>query len=113
MDELLVEKVLRCVELVPAGRVVAYGEVGRIVGAGPRQVGAVIAHHGHLVSWWRVTNSDGDLPPHLRPRAAEHWADEGIVWKPNGLGCRIADHRVDLEALAAAWHTDTADLREA
>ena len=36
----VVERVLTCVEQVPPGRVVAYGEVGEIVGVGPRQVGA-------------------------------------------------------------------------
>ncbi|MEZ5096954.1 MAG: hypothetical protein R2731_13125 [Nocardioides sp.] len=38
------------------------------------------------------------------PRAARpgapRWAEEGITWKPNGLGCRIADFRADLARLA-------------
>ena len=110
MDELAVEKVLRCVELIPSGRVVAYGEIGRTVGLGPRAVGRVMSTHGHLVSWWRGTNAYGDLPAHLRPEARERWAAEGIAFKPNGLGCRIGQHRVDLEWLAGQWAADTVDL---
>lgn len=113
MNELLVEKVLRCVELVPRGRVVAYGEVGRIVGTAARVVGAVMASHGHLVHWWRVTNHAGDLRPDLLASALPHWQEEGIAVKPNGPGCRIEEYRVDLDWLAAAWAEDAADLPEA
>lgn len=113
MNELLVEKVLRCVELVPRGRVVAYGEIARIVGTAARVVGAVMASHGHLVSWWRVTSHGGDLRSDLLAQALPHWQEEGIELKPNGLGCRIADYRVDLDWLAEQWAADTRDLPQA
>ena len=35
------ERVLRAVELVPAGRVVSYGDLAALVGTGPRGMGAV------------------------------------------------------------------------
>ena len=100
MDDWLVERVLTCVEQVPPGRVAAYGDIGRIVGVGPRQVGRVMATYGSEVAWWRITSSYGDLPPHVRDEAQPHWITEGIAWKPNRLGCRIASYRADRVALA-------------
>ncbi|KGN31916.1 methyltransferase [Knoellia sinensis KCTC 19936] len=102
-SELTIERVLTLVELVPRGRVVSYGDLAKIVGIGPRQVGAFMAHHSEGLTWWRVTNASGDLPRDLLDRARPHWADEGILVKRNGLGCRIADYRADLDALATAY----------
>lgn len=102
-SELTIERVLTLVELIPRGRVVSYGDLGRIVGIGPRQVGSFMSHHSDGLTWWRVTNAAGDLPRELLDRARPHWADEGILVKRNGRGCRIADYRADLEALAAEY----------
>ncbi len=99
--ELLIEQVLAAVEQVPAGRVIAYGDIADLVGTSPRRVGAIMRSHGRFVPWWRVTSSYGDVPAHLRDRAWPHWDDEGIERKANGLGCRIAEYRVDLDDLAA------------
>lgn len=110
MDDVLVERVLRAVELVPRGRVVSYGDLAALVGTGPRQVGSIMRVYGSNVTWWRVTNASGDLPSHLRQAAFVEWAVEGIEVKPNRLGCRIRDHRADLEALAAAWEAAVTDL---
>lgn len=100
MNEELVERILIAVEQIPPGRVAAYGEIAELVGTGPRHVGRVMALHGSGVAWWRVTTSHGDLPASHHRTARVHWAREGITWKPNGLGCRIADHRADLVRLA-------------
>ena len=105
----VVEKVLTCIEQVPWGRVIAYGQIGAIVDVGPRQVGAVLAAYGGEVAWWRCTNSYGDLPAFHRTEAASHWAEEGIVWKPNRLGCRIRDFQADLDAVAAAYEVAIAE----
>lgn len=111
MDDVLVERVLRAVELVPPGRVVSYGDLAALVGIGPRQVGSIMRHWGSGVPWWRVTGHAGDFGgSDLLPRARPHWDEEGIVVKPNGLGCRIADHRADLGALAVAYEAAVADL---
>lgn len=110
VDDLVAEHVLRAAERIPRGRVASYGDLGRLVGIGPRQVGQVMAAYGGNVPWWRVTNSYGDLPAPLRAEAAPHWAQEGIAWKPNRLGCRIAEYRADLEALAVAYAAAAAEL---
>lgn len=110
MDERLVEMVLRAVDLIPRGRVAAYGDLGRIVGIGPRQVGAVMSRYGDGVTWWRVTNASGGFAPDLLERARPHWLDEGIPIRPSGGGCRITEHRVDLDWLADAWRAAVADL---
>ncbi len=103
MDELLVEHVLVAVEQIPPGRVAAYGEVGALVGIGPRMVGRIMREYGSNVAWWRVTNSYGDVAAHLRAAVVEPWAAEGIAWKPNRRGCRIAEYRVDAATWAAAY----------
>lgn len=103
MDDLVVERVLRAVEAVPRGRVVSYGDVGALVGMGPRQVGSIMRVWGGNVAWWRVTTASGEVPEHLRGQAAEHWAAEGIRWAPSRRGCRMAVHRADLAAWAVAY----------
>lgn len=110
MDDVLVEKVLRAVELVPAGRVITYGDIAELVGTGPRQVGSIMRLYGSNVTWWRVTNASGDLPSHLRQEAVGRWTEEGIAVRSNGAGCRIRDHRVDLTWLATEHARATADL---
>lgn len=110
MDEVLVERVLRAVEQVPAGRVVSYGDLAALVGTGPRHVGRIMRHWGGTVPWWRVTSVSGDLAGDLPGRARPHWEAEGIEVKPSGLGCRFTAYRADLERLAADYARATADL---
>ncbi|PRY63363.1 alkylated DNA nucleotide flippase Atl1 [Knoellia remsis] len=108
-SELTVERVLTVVELVPRGRVVSYGDIAGIVGIGPRQVGSFMSRYAGGLPWWRVTNAAGDFPEELRERARPHWADEGILFKRNGFGCRIADYRADLASLRTAYEQRIAD----
>jgi methylated-DNA-protein-cysteine methyltransferase-like protein len=110
VDEVLVERVLRAVEQIPRGRVASYGDVAALVGIGPRQVGNVMRLYGSDVPWWRVVSRDGDLGGDLLDRARPHWADEGILVKRNGRGCRVADYRADLPALHSAYTVAVADL---
>jgi methylated-DNA-protein-cysteine methyltransferase related protein len=109
VDEVVAERVLRAVELVPTGRVVSYGDLAELVGGTPRQVGAVMRLRGSEVPWWRVVSSYGDLPRHLRDEVRPIWLAEGIRWKANGLGCRIDDHRCDLVQLADDYERTLAD----
>ncbi|MGC1207347.1 MAG: MGMT family protein [Ornithinimicrobium sp.] len=110
MDDLMAEKVLIVVEQIPPGDVASYGDIGGIVGVGPRFVGTVLATYGSGVPWWRVVNAQGDPGGGLISRARAHWAEEGIEIKPNGKGCRIADYRADLVSLAAAYDHASAHL---
>ncbi|MGB5952911.1 MAG: MGMT family protein [Ornithinimicrobium sp.] len=110
MDDVLAERVLRVVERIPCGRVASYGDIGEIVGIGPRYVGRVLSTYGSGVPWWRVVNAKGEPGGDLIGRAREHWMSEGIVVEPNGKGCRIATYRTDLKALAAAYDRATSDL---
>ena len=110
VDDVVVERVLRAVEQVPRGRVVSYGDIGALVGVGPRLVGRIMSTYGSNVTWWRVTSSYGDLPVPLMDEVRERWASEGILLKPNGRGCRIAEYRADLAALSSDYERATADL---
>lgn len=96
----LADRVLAVVDLVPAGRVVSYGDIGALLGCSPRQVGWVMSHYGHQVPWWRVVSASGDLP--MADRARPHWDAERIAVKPTGAGVLIAQYRADLVALSDA-----------
>lgn len=106
----MVEHVLRAVEAVPPGRVTTYGAIAALMGGTARQVGSVMRHYGSNVAWWRVVTASGDVPDHLRDAVREHWAAEGIAWKPNRRGCALAAHRVDEEGWAMAYAEATRDL---
>ena len=108
--ELVIERVLRCVELVPVGRVASYGTIAAICGIGPRQVGSIMRHWSDGLPWWRITNHSGDFGGDLLERALLHWREEGIRVKPNGLGCRYADYAADAGDLELRWREATADL---
>ena len=97
----LAERVLRAVDEVGPGTVVSYGDIARIVDTAARQVGAVLSQYGAEVAWWRVTDREGRLPPHLLAEAKKHWEEEGI-----GFGdtrCRIEAHRADQDVLAERY----------
>ena len=92
--------------LVPAGRLVSYGDIGALLQLTPRAVGRAMGTLDAIgaddVPWWRVTNAAGDLPPHLRDEAFARYRDEGIPIRPGGNGAAIRTHRADLTALADA-----------
>lgn len=96
---MIAERVLRAVELVPPGRVVTYGDLAELVGGTARQVGSVMRLRGGEVSWWRVVNASGELPPHLHDEVLPIWLEEGITWSRPGR-CRIEQHHCDLVRLA-------------
>lgn len=89
----VIDRVLLAVQQIPPGQVASYGTIGRIAGAGPRQVGTIMRLHGGAVCWWRVTDRNGDLVP--LEQARPYWRAEGIAIKANGRGCRMADHAAD------------------
>ncbi|MFT3875962.1 MAG: MGMT family protein [Propioniciclava sp.] len=91
-------RVLLAAGLVPVGRVASYGDLARIVGIGPRQVGAIMATCGPGVPWWRIVGHDGVLAP--LEKARPHWEREGIEVRPDGRGCRMRVYRADIAELA-------------
>jgi methylated-DNA-protein-cysteine methyltransferase-like protein len=108
MDDLVVERVLRCCECVPAGRLATYGMVARLAGTSPRLVGRIMSVYGANVSWWRIVNARGELPAALAVRARPHWEDEAVTYV--GPRARLPEHRVDEATWAAACVTVLADL---
>jgi alkylated DNA nucleotide flippase Atl1 len=72
------ERVLSVAELIPAGKVMTYGDVAEWLGeGGPRQVGRVMSHYGGAVAWWRVVRSDGVLLPGHQTEAMARYREEG------------------------------------
>ena len=90
LSEEFSERVLSLVELIPPGRVLSYGVIAHILReqgvdeGGPRQVGAVMAHDGGGVPWWRVVRANGSLPPSHIGRAQEHYRDEKTPMRAGG-----------------------------
>ena len=87
------ERVWEIVRKIPAGKVLAYGQVGALVPVPDgmslkdydafraRWVGGAMAACPDDVPWWRVVNAQGKISP--RPGAAEQRAlleAEGIVF---------------------------------
>jgi len=102
-----VARVMLAASLVPPGRVASYGDMGALTGVGPRQVGAIMREHGASAPWWRVVGHDGVLVP--LEKARPRWAEEGIVVRPDGRGCRMRAFRADLAELAAEYRFAAAE----
>ncbi len=102
MDDIVVERVLRIVELVPTGRVVSYGSVGIVADCSPRYVGRVMKEFGSNVTWWRVVNAAGRLPAELLGRAREKWADEAPITTPTRRSPRVPHPRSTRRAVDRA-----------
>lgn len=76
--EAFTDAVLAVAGLVPEGSALSYGDVAELLGVGgPRQVGAVMSHHGSGVCWWRIIRADGSLPDDLAAVARPLWEAEG------------------------------------
>ncbi len=94
MREDFQEAVLAVAALIPPGRVLAYGDIAELLGAGgPRQVGTVMARSGGSVPWWRVIRSSGRPPACHAHRAWVHYLQEGTPLngrvEPDGSGYRV------------------------
>ena len=53
--------IYRLVSRIPPGRVLSYGDVGRLVGVGPRQVAAAMRSCPPGLAWYRVVGSGGTI----------------------------------------------------
>ncbi|MEU6327614.1 MGMT family protein [Streptomyces sp. NPDC047049] len=96
------ERVLAVAELIPAGRVMTYGDVAEwLEEGGPRQVGRVMALYGGAVPWWRVVRADGRLLPGSELRALGHYRDEGTPLRTAPHAAE--DHIPRLDMRRARW----------
>jgi alkylated DNA nucleotide flippase Atl1 len=87
------EAVLDIVDRIPAGLVLAYGDVAELLGqGGPRQVGSVMSRYGSSVAWWRVIRASGEAPEGLQDEALARWRSEGTAL----VGGSLAGRRVDM-----------------
>jgi methylated-DNA-protein-cysteine methyltransferase related protein len=84
------EKILACIESIPPGRVMTYGDVAEFVGVrSARTVGRVLARDDGSVPWHRVLRADGSLAEHLYTEQRQRLLAEGV---------RFRGDRVDLAA---------------
>lgn len=93
------EAVYRIVRVIPAGRVMTYGQIAVLLGSrlSPRAVGWALRQCPEDVPWHRVVNASGgcstdrlgDMPPGLQRRLLER---EGIRFRENGT-LDLALHR--------------------
>ncbi len=78
----LSERILACVELIPAGRVMSYGDVAEYVGTrAARNVGRILAGSGEEdenLPWHRVVRADGSCAEHIRAEQMQRLRAEGV-----------------------------------
>ncbi|MGB6163410.1 MAG: MGMT family protein [Pseudonocardiaceae bacterium] len=81
MDDADVERVRGVVEAIPAGSVLAYGEVAARAGlpGRARLVGRILAEDGHDLPWHRVLHADGIPASHLAAEQLARLHDEGVL----------------------------------
>jgi alkylated DNA nucleotide flippase Atl1 len=78
----LAHRILACVEAIPRGRVMTYGDVAEFVGASsPRIVGRVLALDDGSVPWHRVLRANGSLAEHLYTEQRQRLLAEGVRFK--------------------------------
>lgn len=88
------ERVLDVVAAIPRGRVLAYGDVARLLGdGGPRQVGTVMARFGGGVPWWRVVRADGRPVASLETEALARLRRERVPLVRDGTRVDMARAR--------------------
>jgi alkylated DNA nucleotide flippase Atl1 len=93
-DDSLALRILECVESIPAGRVLTYGDVAEYVGSrSARIVGRVLAMDGGTVPWHRVLRADGSLAEHLYTEQRQRLLEEGVRF--DGDKVRLRDFRWD------------------
>jgi len=90
----LAQRILACVESIPAGRVMTYGDVAEYAGAStPRIVGRVLALDDGSVPWHRVLRANGSLADHLYTEQRQRLLAEGVRFK--GERVDLTAHRWD------------------
>jgi methylated-DNA-protein-cysteine methyltransferase related protein len=92
--EALATRILACIESIPSGRVMTYGDVAEFVGASsPRIVGRVLALDDGSVPWHRVLRANGTLAEHLYTEQRQRLLAEGVRF--NGDRVELKSFRWD------------------
>ena len=96
------QEVYEFVRIIPTGKVMNYGAVGRFIGLTGRQVGSIMGMCEADIPWWRVLGHDGSFSiakkdPVLEKRQRDHLLEEGVPIKENG--------KVDMKR--ALWDGET------
>jgi methylated-DNA-protein-cysteine methyltransferase-like protein len=75
------ERVRGVIAAIPAGSVLAYGEVAARAGlpGRARLVGRILAEDGHDLPWHRVLRADGSPAPHLAAEQLARLRAEGVL----------------------------------
>lgn len=90
----LAHRILACVESIPAGRVMTYGDVAEYAGApSARIVGRVLALDDGSVPWHRVLRANGTLAEHLYTEQRQRLLAEGVRFRGDKVD--LAGHRWD------------------
>jgi alkylated DNA nucleotide flippase Atl1 len=81
MDPENAERVRDVVAAIPAGRVLAYGDVAARAGlpGRARLVGRILAEDSHDLPWHRVLRADGAPAPHLAAEQLDRLRAEGVL----------------------------------
>ncbi|ALC04663.1 hypothetical protein CDES_00915 [Corynebacterium deserti GIMN1.010] len=93
----LTSLVLDLVDQIPAGTVTTYGDIGKVVSTGPRQIGRIMATSGQFTAWWRVVRADGGSQ--VASTARTHWDAEGIAYSGETPKVVLRKHRVGIAEL--------------
>ncbi|MEF9902250.1 MGMT family protein [Streptomyces sp. P9-A2] len=88
-----IDDVREAVLAVPAGSVASYGDIGRRIGVGPRQVGRAMGLLDEHVPWWRVVHADGTPSTCHDGRAPELLSGEATPMRGKRVDMRRARYR--------------------
>ena len=90
----MAQRILACIESIPPGRVMTYGDVAEYAGvSSPRIVGRVLALDDGSVPWHRVLRANGTLAEHLYTEQRQRLLAEGVRF--DGDRVDLAAHRWD------------------
>jgi methylated-DNA-protein-cysteine methyltransferase related protein len=84
-------RIYRLVSRIPPGRVLSYGDVGRIVGLGPRQVAAAMRDCPAGLPWHRVVGAGGRIrvPGEGAWLQRERLMAEGVRFRGQGFSYEL------------------------
>ncbi|HEY6424943.1 MAG TPA: MGMT family protein [Pseudonocardiaceae bacterium] len=96
MDDDDLERIRAVVAAIPAGSVLAYGEVAARAGlpGQARLVGRILAEDGHDLPWHRVLRADGTPAPHLAVEQMARLRAEGVLAQGGRIPMRHYRHAI-------------------